>query len=751
MKKSSLLLFVFAFLIFMVPETRADSACNWGNYSLADTTYLSPSAGENNQTQINDAIASAPQGGSVFLKAGTYVISSPIYLKSNVILEGDKDAVVQLKDHANWKTVSYTPGHGGTMDPLIGSKSAVSGAEVKCFKIDGNYNFRSSSGGGNSSVGFKNCIGASGTSWSKDFRPCESQYVDRWQGSLYYTLIYLSGAQNLSVHDMTFQDGANDGLKLVSANNVRFYNNFVNAMGHEGLFAMNSGGIEVYGNKIAVRVSDGVRGDDCHDYSIHDNEFFSYNGKDSSAGVQIDNKSGRSLYNIQIFRNVFHDIWNGGVWLSVGTAPVSGGKYPVEIHHNIFAGNGYSTNTAVGPTGGIISSANIAALIYNNTFDGNYGSGIYDKNSKARIINNIFTNTKAGKYSGAGKGAGVQGGSDVSYNVFYDNAGGDYTNGGTGNYNGNPLYHEAGRDYHLQSKAGRWDPQLSQWVTDSVNSPAIDAGIPSGSDPTYGEYENEPMENGARVNAGVYGNTSQASLTGNMRQEIMPPAPVADIFSTVIFTPGGGGSSGTGAGQTYVPGSSIGTTGPGSFTGDGTGNGHYGEAGERYDGPQYYDPGTSVLEIAASDGADPAALFAAAELAPIFPELAGASENATAECGVSEEGGGLIPCGRNTDDPSTDWNECKACNLCSMLLMGQLLIELLMKLAVIAAALAIVLAGFAYVFAAGKQETIGKAKDMVKYAIIGFIVVFIAWIVVNSVLAVMGYIDPLGDEWYAVC
>jgi hypothetical protein len=33
-------------------------------------------------------------------------------------------------------------------------------------------------------------------------------------------------------------------------------------------------------------------------------------------------------------------------------------------------------------------------------------------------------------------------------------------------------------DYHLQSQAGRWEPNSQTWVQDAVTSPCIDAGNP---------------------------------------------------------------------------------------------------------------------------------------------------------------------------------------------------------------------------------------------------------------------------------
>jgi predicted outer membrane repeat protein len=61
-------------------------------------------------------------------------------------------------------------------------------------------------------------------------------------------------------------------------------------------------------------------------------------------------------------------------------------------------------------------------------------------------------------------------------------------------------------DYHLQSAAGRWDPNANQWVTDAETSACIDAGNPGcplGSEPNDA--------NNIRINMGAYGGTDNAS------------------------------------------------------------------------------------------------------------------------------------------------------------------------------------------------------------------------------------------------
>ena len=119
-----------------------------------------------------------------------------------------------------------------------------------------------------------------------------------------------------------------------------------------------------------------------------------------------------------------------------------------------------------------------------------------------------------------------------------------------------------------------------------------------------------------------------------------------------------------------------------------------------------------------------------------------------ATCSISGSGG-LIPCGKSCDDPdTTKWVETDPCTLCRLILMGQLIIEFLVKMAAIFAIFAIVGGGLLYVLAAGNQGAIEKAKTMIKYALLGFVVVFIAWAVVDSILVMMGYIDPISGEWY---
>jgi hypothetical protein len=101
--------------------------------------------------------------------------------------------------------------------------------------------------------------------------------------------------------------------------------------------------------------------------------------------------------------------------------------------------------------------------------------------------------------------AGVQIESDsatISFSAVQDGWEGD----GDGNTAADPLFADPDNaDYHLKSHAGRWDSATQAWIIDDVSSPCIDAGDPDS------DCSLEPLPNGARINMGAYGGTSEAS------------------------------------------------------------------------------------------------------------------------------------------------------------------------------------------------------------------------------------------------
>lgn len=89
--------------------------------------------------------------------------------------------------------------------------------------------------------------------------------------------------------------------------------------------------------------------------------------------------------------------------------------------------------------------------------------------------------------------------------VSYTNIEGGWP--GDGNIDTDPCFADPDfNDFHLQSAAGRWDPNTNSWVTDTNTSLCIDAGNPGC---PLGDEPNDA--NNVRINMGAYGGTVEES------------------------------------------------------------------------------------------------------------------------------------------------------------------------------------------------------------------------------------------------
>jgi len=113
---------------------------------------------------------------------------------------------------------------------------------------------------------------------------------------------------------------------------------------------------------------------------------------------------------------------------------------------------------------------------------------------------------------------------------------------------------------------------------------------------------------------------------------------------------------------------------------------------------------------------------------------------------------GLVPCGRICDVSSTPYREDQPCTICHLVLMMQLIMDFLFKIAAVVAAFFIAASGTMYIVSAGRPELLSLSKTTFKTTLLGFILVFIAWVLVNTILTMFGYIDPLRDgNWHIIC
>ena len=210
----------------------------------------------------------------------------------------------------------------------------------------------------------------------------------------------------------------------------------------------------------------------------------------------------------KIMHNMSVTRGGGGIYCSGGSS---------EISNCVIAGNRSwdgSWEPQGGPGGGI-HSRYAAPKITNCTIVGNLGSsgsGIYCKSDTAIKNCILWLNRPDQLY--------------VTYGtpqVIYSNVQDGWV--GMGNIDSDPCFVVPGywddfivphglfwvgfeTDYHLQSQAGRWDPNSQSWVTDGNTSPCVDAGNPGC---PLGDEPNDA--NNIRINMGAYGGTAEASKT----------------------------------------------------------------------------------------------------------------------------------------------------------------------------------------------------------------------------------------------
>jgi hypothetical protein len=168
--------------------------------------------------------------------------------------------------------------------------------------------------------------------------------------------------------------------------------------------------------------------------------------------------------------------------------------------------------------GGARISVNQCTIVGNTTV---YGGGIsFDSPSPGIVISNTILWGNNASYMGPQIAAiayspieltfsycDIQGGQAA---CGFDEVFSEFTlNWGPGNIDADPCFADTYiADYHLQSQAGRWNPNTKNWVKDANTSVCIDAGNPGC---PLGDEPNDI--NNVRINMGADGGTAQASKT----------------------------------------------------------------------------------------------------------------------------------------------------------------------------------------------------------------------------------------------
>lgn len=139
------------------------------------------------------------QGGTIHLQAQTYVITDSIVLKSDTVLEGEPGTIIKLTDNAGWPT----------WQPLIKAQG-VRNVTIQGIEFDANSDNQDNA-----------------PTWAGHTR---HEGAKNW-GMGNYNIIHAIDCDSIEVSNCLFHDGLNDGFRVKTSTNIKFYNNTAYRLG----------------------------------------------------------------------------------------------------------------------------------------------------------------------------------------------------------------------------------------------------------------------------------------------------------------------------------------------------------------------------------------------------------------------------------------------------------------------------------------------------------------------------------------
>ena len=115
--------------------------------------------------------------------------------------------------------------------------------------------------------------------------------------------------------------------------------------------------------------------------------------------------------------------------------------------------------------------------------------------------------------------------------------------------------------------------------------------------------------------------------------------------------------------------------------------------------------------------------------------------------------GGIVPCGKYTDNPDTPWNEREHCGIQHIFIMIFSIIDfLLWKVIPIVLVLLALASGIMFYFSGqlGIASPPAQVKSLWKAAGIGLAVIFFAWMGISLILGLFGYQAGIFGDWWRI-
>ncbi len=112
---------------------------------------------------------------------------------------------------------------------------------------------------------------------------------------------------------------------------------------------------------------------------------------------------------------------------------------------------------------------------------------------------------------------------------------------------------------------------------------------------------------------------------------------------------------------------------------------------------------------------------------------------------------GLVPCGRKYNNPNTDFFESKPCQLADIFLLFKIVLDfLLWRVGPIILVLLIIAIGLISYFSFGSPTLFVQLGGIRDSVIRGYFMMFFAWLIINFLLAILGYQVSIFGRWWEI-
>jgi hypothetical protein len=297
----------------------------------------------------------------------------------------------------------------------------------------------------------------------------------------------------------------NSGYGISTNSNALVENNTVYDNSGWGITSTNSSLLRanvVFANTNGIAVGNGA--------IAQDNRVYNHSGDGSNSGIGIYTRDGSAVIGNRVYGNVT-GVWDDDYSLVRGNLIYANSLRGIRMTGFQNAGDGVFGNTIYQPVGDaiVVASGGSNTVIRDNILA--VGSG-YALNVDSKAQGGFASDYNLFWLTGSGKIAFWEDRGFTSLNDWSLEVGFDFES-----LVANPLFLDFNGADGVLGFAGAVDGGIDDDFRLAVGSPGVDRGDPAS------RYEREPVNNGARVDIGAYGNTAEATQSPAQLVQVLNP------------------------------------------------------------------------------------------------------------------------------------------------------------------------------------------------------------------------------------